>query len=362
MTILNTADIIAQEGYRTAGTTQQRVIEAAKLFNEGAAGKSNHATYRLREAFTTSDFPVLLGKAFEVEAIAAQQNVARDYELFAYETKVQDFRPKKLRDLFGSAYFDEVAEGEEYKGGTLDETDVEIKASKYGRSYGHTWELQKSGDFSSMANFPTVLGNGAANTDNRVVFSTFVDENGPRADFFDTVDTKPLTPDNLQAAIVALSLNEDHRGDLVDLTSMVLVVPPTLALDAQRIVGAAELELEVTDGNKKTKTRMANPFSGLVQVAVSRELVKINKAGNRTSAWYLLPAKTTATPAVIKASMLGHENLDIRVKRDQGTRVGGGDVPVEEGSFNDDTVWFRGRHVTGAAQGFTYGAYASKGA
>ena len=362
MTILNTADILAQENFRTAPTHKDKILEAARLFNEGAAGKSNHATYRLREAMTTSDFPTLLSKAFEVEAMQAQKDAVKEYEQFAYKTSVPDFRPKKLRDLFTTPDFDEVNEGEEYKAAPLEETDVEVRAHKHGRVFGYTWELAKSGDFTGLADFPRRLGNGAVETENKASFSEFVGETGPREDFFETVDTKPLTAENLDAAINGLALTEDHRGDLVDTTKMVLVVPPTLAVDAQRLVGAAELEMEVTEGNKKTKTRVQNPFRGLVEVVVSRWLVRLNKNANRSTAWYLLPAGDTTNPSVIAATMLGHETVDIRVKRDQGERVGGGAVPFEDGSFGDDTVWFRGRHVFGTAKAFAYAAYASKGA
>ncbi|MNY79501.1 hypothetical protein D3C86_2201600 [compost metagenome] len=53
--------------------------------------------------------------------------------------------------------------------------------------------------------------------------------------------------------------------------------------------------------------------------------------------------------------------MDIRVKRDQGEIVGGGQVAVDEGSFNDDTIWYRGRNFFGIDKGFTTGVYASNG-
>lgn len=362
MTTLNTADILAQESFRTAPSLKTKIVEAAKLFNDGAAAKSNHAVYRLKEAMTTSDFPLLLSKAFEVEAMQAQKDAVREYEPFAAKKSVPDFRPKKLRDLFGQTEFDPVAEGEEYKGDSLSETEIEYKVSKYGRSFGYTWELAISGDFTEMADFPRRLGNGAVETENRIMFSEFITETGPSTDFFDTVDTKPLTAENLDAAINSLALKEDHRGDLVDTSKMILVVPPTLAVQARRIVGAAELEMEVTDGNRKTKTRVQNPFSGMVEVVVARWLAKVNKDASRATAWYLLPGRDTSNPSLIAAGLQGHEAVDIRVKRDQGERPGGGNIPFEEGSFKDDTVWFRGRHVFGGSKAFAYAAYASKGA
>lgn len=361
MTALNTEEILATEGFRIAPTVKGRVLEAAKLFNEGMGG-SNHAQYRLQEALSTSDFPIMLGKAFQVEAIQAQKDAIKEFEDFAYETKVDDFRPKKLIDLFGSEIFEDVAEGEEYKGGKLDETELEVSVGKTGRNFGLTWELRKNRQFTDLANFPKVLGNAAINTENKKVFELLVDAAGFKTSFFTSVDNKPLTPDNLQAALQLLALNEDHRGDLVDLTNMVLLVGPALQFEANRIIGAAELEIQVTDGTKVTKTRVQNPFKGLVKVVVSRRMTTIDKSATRASSWALLPNKASATPSVIKASLVGEETVDIRVKRDQGDRIGGGAVSIEDGSFKDDTIWFRGRHIVGAAKGFDYAVYASKGA
>lgn len=344
-------DLLAEAGFRTAPDLKTKVLEAAKLFNQGIAG--GPAEYRLKEAMSTSDFPLLLAKGFEVEAINAQKEAEKEYEPFAYRTTVPDFRPKKLRDLFGDTEFDPVGEGEEYKADSLDETEVEVRVGKFGRKFGYTWELDLSGDFTDMAAFPTRLGNGAVERSNRNVFELFVDEDGPREDFFDEVHHEKLTPDAIDNAITSMVLKENHRGELVDTTGLVLLVPQSLQIEANRIAEAAELERRVEDGSgKQIRTRVTNPYRGLITVQVSKWLTKIDKSANRATTWYLLANKASDNPAVVRAELQGHENVDIRVKRDQGERVGGGSVPFNEGSFNDDTIWFRGRSVDGAAPGF----------
>ncbi|MCW2132891.1 Mu-like prophage major head subunit gpT family protein [Arthrobacter sp. VKM Ac-2550] len=353
--------ILAKEGFRAAPTQAERVFEAAKLFSDGQNPANYARQATLQEAFTTSDFPVLLGAALEREAMQAQKAAVKEYEPFSLDRKLSDFRPKKLVDLFGNEYFEDVAQGEEYKGGTLAETDVEIKTGKTGKSFGLTWELQLSRDFTDLADFPRVLGNAAVNTENRKVYELIVGDSGLSTDFFGTVDTKALTADNLQAAIEAQAVKTNHRDELVDISALVLVVGPALQFRAQQILNAQEIETTVSAGSKTTKTRQPNPFKGLITLQVSREFARLNGAGSAATSWALLPAKSTDNPAVVKTGLIGHENVDIRVKRDQGARPGGGDVPVNEGSFNDDTIWYRGRHVTGAAQGFTAAVYGSDG-
>ncbi len=59
------------------------------------------------------------------------------------------------------------------------------------------------------------------------------------------------------------------------------------------------------------------------------------------------------------ARLAGFETPDFRYKADQGRTIGGGDVVVTGGSFDDDTTWYRGRHIIGAASAdptLTYGS------
>ena len=354
---------LAREGFRAAPTEEERIFEAAKLFGEGLNPANFSRQNTLMEAFTTSDFPKLLGAAFEKEAMGAQKDAVKEYDLFAFEKNLSDFRPKKMVDLFGNEYFEDVKEGDEYKGGKLSETDVEIKTGKTGKNFGLTWELQLSRDFSDLADFPKVLGNAAVNTENRKIYEVLVGSTGLKTGFFGTVDTKPLTAENMIAAIEGISLKENHRKELVDVSTIVLVVGPGLAMRARQILNAEKIVRKVDDGaGNITETEETNPFRGLVQLQVSREFINLNGAATKNTSWALLPGKATSNPAVVKTGLIGHENVDIRVKRDQGERVGGGQVPVNDGSFNDDTIWFRGRHVTGGAKGFTVAVYGSKGA
>lgn len=354
-------DTLVNEGFRKAPSLDERIYEAALLFGEGQ-NPANYARQTvLMEALTTDDFPKLLGAALEKEAMEAQKAAVKEYESFALVKNLSDFRPKKLVDLFGNEYFEDVAQAEEYKGGALEETDVEIRTGKTGKVFGLTWELQLSRDYSDLADFPKVLGNAAINTENRKVYELLVGATGLNTGFFGTVDTKALNTDSLQAAIEALAVKVNHRDELVDISSITLVVGPALQFRAQQILNAQEVEIQSTSGNKVSKVRVPNPFKGLITLQVSREFARLNGAGSAATSWALLPNKTTENPAVVKTGLIGHENVDIRVKRDQGERAGGGAVAVNEGSFGDDTIWFRGRHVTGAAQGFTAAVYASDG-
>lgn len=352
---------LATEGFRAAPTHEERVHEAAKLFGRGKSGADHFAQATLLEAFSTSDFPVLLGDAFAKSAIKAQKDAVKEFEPLLVDITVDDFKRRKLVDLWTGDAFERVGEGEEYKGGTLQETELDHGAAKHGKSYGLTWELRRSRDFSTLANFPKALGNGSIKGQNNAVADLLVKNGAWNPDFFPSVATVPLTPETLDAAIKELALRENHRDELVDTSDLILIHGPALRGQVNRILKATELEMQVTDGSKVTKTRVQNPFSNVVNPLESRAVGQ-RLGTDQGTAWAIVQGKSSDLPSIIRTLLSGEETVDIRVERNQGARPGGGDVPVDAGSFKDDTIWFRGRDVYGIDPGFTTGVYASKGA
>ena len=354
-------DMFDNQGWRTATDRQEKVFEAANYFGTKRRG-GPLATAELAEAFATTDFPVLLGAAFEKKAIEAQKAAVPEFEPILAKATAPDFQRRKLVDLWSGDEFERVNEGEEYKGGTLKETDLDHGTEKWGRNYGLTFELRLRRMFSDMAKFPALLGSGATRAKNTAVATKLITGSAWDPAFFGTVDTVNLTAENLDAAIKALALRTDHRGDLVDTSNLVLVVGPGLASEATRILNASKIVLKVTNGSKVTETEMDNPFKGLVTLLVSKAVGKYLGA-NQGKAWALLQGGDSSLPSLIDTGLEGHDgNVDIRVKRDQGESIGGGLVSVDEGSFNDDTIWYRGRTFFGIDKGFTQGVYASNGA
>ncbi|MDN4611947.1 phage major capsid protein [Arthrobacter burdickii] len=354
-------DTLVNEGFRKAPTHQERVFEAARLFKAGKSGADYFKQATLLEALSTSDFPVLLGQAFSKQAVTAQKDAVKEFEPLLVDITVDDFNRHKLVDLWSGDAFETVKQGEEYKGGTLSETELTHGNGKHGKSYGLTWELRRSRDFSALANFPKFLGNGSIKGQNNKVADLLVKDNGWNTALFGAVKTLAFTPENLDAAIKELAVRENHRGELVDVSDLVLVHGPALRTEVNRVLRSTELEMQVTDGSKVTKTRVQNPFSNVVTPLESRTVGQRLGSGQNT-AWALVQGKSSDLPSIIRTLLSGEETVDIRVKRDQGASVGGGDLPVEAGSFNDDTIWFRGRDVYGIDPGFTTGVWASAGA
>lgn len=349
------------KGWRTAGTHEERVFEAASFFGKGRRG-GPMAQAEVQEAFTTHDFPVLLGAAFTTKAIAAQKAEVDEFEPILAKATAPNFERHKLVDLWAGDAFEKVGQGEEYRGGKLKETGLDHGTDKWGKSYGLTMELRMRRVFSDLANFPAFLGSGAVKAKNIEVATTLTATTGWDPAYFGTVATVAFSAESLEAAIKELAMRMDHRGDLVDVSSLVLVHGPGLRAEVLRVLNATKLRMKVTSGAKETVTEVDNPFKGLVTPLESRAVGKALGAKQAT-AWALVQSKDSALPSLIDTGLEGHDGLvDIRVKRDQGESVSGGLVPVDQGSFNDDTIWYRGRNFFGIDKGFTAGVYASNGA
>lgn len=359
---INIQEMLANEAFRTAPKLSTRILESAKLFSAGVAGTDSFAQGRLKEAFSTSDFPHLLGAAFQMQASDKYEEITPEWQAIAPVKKVNDFRPAKEVDLFGGREsFDLVKEGEEYKGRSLDESPFEFSAVKTGNTFGLTWELRKNNQFHQLMDFPGRFGSAARATEDEWVFKQFVSATGPNASFFNSqngnaVSNKALSHDNLLAAYKAIVKRKDKEGLPINLAGrpLNLIVPAALQFEAEALVN----EPRIADGPATTKK---NPLFGKFNVIVSYRVSVLDGSANVDTSWYLLPPKESKHAAIAKVTMVGEENLDIRVRRDQGERPGGGAIGLEDGSYKDDTIDFRGRQVTGGAQLSPLGTFASTG-
>ena len=360
MTKTISADL-AREGYVRATNPDDKVIEAGRLVERAQSGNP-HTMAVLMEAFTTSDFPVLLGRGLQAQAITAYKDTPREFEDVVFDTTVPDFNRRKLVDLWGADEFERVHEGEEYKGSTKKETSLEHGLGKYGKSLGITWELFLDRRVSDIADYPRDLAQGAVKTQNSAVADLLVKNGVWNGDFFKSVSNLPLTADNLQKAIDELAIRENHRDELVDVSSLYLVHGPALRSRVQALlVHLEKVEITTTDGSKTVKQTQDNPFRGVVKPLESRSVGK--RLGTAAgTAWALVQGKGSDLPSIIRTGLAGHPEVDIRVKNDQGQSLGGGSLSPMDGSFKDDTIWYRGRSVLGVDPGFTPGVWASAGA
>jgi len=353
--LLNAEEVLAAEAWEKRNTPDgeflAKAVEASKIFNEGISGRNPFKYAMLKEALTRADFNTYLGKAFDIEMLAKYQDYTPEWRNIATETTVRNFKPKTFRELFGGrGPLDRVGEGQEYKERNKDSAEYELSAEKFGNTFKLTFELLKNDELDGLSELPDDLANGAVETEDKAAFETFVSATGPNTAFFKAANGNaptalPLTRDNLKAAYNAIAARKDKNGYKVRIKQarLLLVVPTALEFDAEQLVNAPTIPDPA--GGAGT---IPNPLRGKFRLVVSDYVTIINTSAKADTTWYVLPDPASPRPAIVVAKMRGEENPDIRVKADQGVRLGGGSIAPQEGSFGDDTITYRGRHIVGA--------------
>ncbi len=339
-----------------------RILEARQKWDKVLKGDLR-ARAEVMETMTTSDFPVLLGAAYGRELDQEYQGIAPVWQQFATRKVVPDFRERSFTNLLGGrAELDKVKEASEYTARSVKESSRKFKVDKYGNRIPLTWEMLKNDDLDAFRDLPQRLAVAARETEDRVallpLFNTA--KTGLNTGFFtaDKRGTDALTSESLEAALTAIATRTDGEGRPIILTGATLLVPPALEMTARRILNATEIRR--TEGG--VTTIEPNYMRGVVNIVVDPWLpIVASGYTNVNSSWFVLPATSVPNPALVQAFMTGEETPDLRVKADAGNALGGGTLSPETGSFDDDTVQYRVRHIMGSASLYNDAVFASDG-
>lgn len=363
------AEATALPTRRRASSPQHlaRVAEAAVLIGRVFNG-DRRATLQVEELMSTSDFPKLFGDVLDRELMAQYEQIAPVWTGFATRARVNDFRAKKWLDLLGGrAELDPVGEGAEYKARALTEANYQLTVGKFGTRLPLTWEMIVNDDLGAFQTAPERLAQAARDTEDKTATRLFVNAAGPISAFFTasggTVGNVALTIDNLSAALTTVATRKDSDNRPIMISAYVLVVPPALEVMAHNIVNATLIRLrnDASSASGARDIEVTNWLAGKVTIVSNPWLPLIDTSGNAGKTWYLFPAPATPRPALVMGFLRGHETPDLRMKGDAGMRPGGGSVPAEEGSFENDDIQYRIRHVMGGTTLDPIAAYASVG-
>lgn len=329
--------------------TRTEILEARALFERAIRG-NRRASLDLEEALSTSDFPIMLNAAYGREMQQEYEGTPSVWSQFATRKVVPDFRKRTLVNIMGGrAELEKVKEGEEYPARSMGESERSFSVEKFGARFPLTWEMRKNDDLGAFQDLPTRLAVSARETEDRTALLPLFNANRTGLSTWanaQAVSSKPLTKDNLNAGLAAIAGRKDSDGRPIILPQPILLIPTALEQVAQAIISVTETvdpdTGEKRSGNGLTRTPkiVVDPWLDIVGTGYAKNAVT----------WYLTPPPNTASnPALVMGFMTGEESPDLRVKSDAGNRPGGGAISPEEGSFDDDTIQFRVRHVMGSA-------------
>ena len=330
---------------------------------QGRRLKAHERDYLLREALTTSDFPLMFGDVLDRQLIAAYKAVEPAWKPFTKMSTVKDFRTAyRFRTSGGDQHLDRVGEKGEYLASDRDEHRFPISVLKYGRQFDISWEAMINDDLGALRDTPERFAKAAMRTEHRIMSTLYASDVGAHAEgpagnlyalgincnIAASADC-PLTIANLEHGVQTMNQFTDIGGEPILATPKYLVVCPALEFTARQILtSATKVWSDNAAGPAAYPT--ANVISTIgLQLIVDKYLPIVNAGNDQDTQWYLFsdPADVAALEA---AHLTGHENPEIAMKNSDKVTVGGGPISPFAGDFATDNVFYRVREVFGGAK------------
>jgi hypothetical protein len=361
--------------------TTSRQVEAAKLL-EGALRGDRRDKLKLQEGISTSDLPIQLAPVINKILLQNYESTPKVWDRFATRLVVDDFRKQQFLNLryedsgmdnqgdkFREGSLPTVGEYDEYpSAGFFSVTEADFAVKKAGQRVRFSWEaVVNDGNISLLERLPIELGLKAAGKEDEEVTKQLVASSGLNTTNFKSGNNNlfsgngALTLENLEKAIQAANLQQ-YNGKLIQPVSrFALVIPRALELTARKILAVQTVETSATVGSIVTKTITGNPIGSQVEIVVNDWITKINSGAG--AYWFLIPVPSaTLNPSVVLGFLRGFEAPELRVKSAAGVALGGGDVPENFGSFDNDDWQMRIRHIATGGFFVPAGTIASTGA
>ena len=335
-------DINRGEGY------EQKLKETVDLLSNARNFPPHKHEYLLREALTTSDFPLLFGDVLDRQVLASYKAVEPVWKAFVKMSTVRDFKTtRRFAITGGDQVLAEVAEKGEYLASERDEAQYYFHVNKYGRQFDISWEAMINDDLGALKDTPTRFAMAAVRTEHRVVTGMYA-----RSALYSAAQGNasagafPLTIANLETAVAAMQAFVDANGEPIMNRPKYLVVRPADEFTARQILTSTVKQW--TEG--AVGVPVAYPTTNVIaqyglQLIVDPYLAIFGGADILTQ-WYLF-ADPRDIAALEFAHLSGHERPEICMKASDKVTIGGGAINPLSGDFATDNVFYRVRHVFG---------------
>ena len=360
----------------------KKLAEATQFVADVLAGA--RPVYQLREAMTTSDFPLLFGDIIDRQLWGNYTAYPQVWPSYCKRATVSDFRLVQRFVVNGSeGILTEVPQQTDYPESVLSDGHYSYAVRKYGRRIPFSWETMVNDDLDALKDIPARFGKAAARSEERFATALHVDANGPLAAVYavgnrnivsSALVTGPGYTVNPQLSIVALQeamavmatqLDTDSQPIFID--ALTLEVPPALEIVALNILNAEQIWVQqnitaaATPGAAMQQLIANNWMKGRVKLAVNPYLPIVTTVGTVGSTeWFLHANPSVGRPAFEMGFLRGHETPEVFIKMPNQQRVGGGVNPMD-GDFDTDSIEYKVRHVFGGVAGDVRMTVASTG-
>lgn len=334
----------------------------------------NRRRFLMKEAETTSDFPVLFGTVLERTLRMKYKLQSPDWRKYVKVGTQNDFRTAWDMATYGNrATLGVVKERGEYPNAKLADGKFTINLQKFGRQFGLSWEAVINDDLGAFTDIASDLTLSALNTESYNVASLFSTATGvagttggPNTTLYQVAGSHPidgaaftnkytgagtaLSAAALATAVTNLKSQKDYDGNPILFNRFILVTPIALEFTALQVLSQNALIASALSSNSSTSgvlgTTSENVIAKYPITSCVNPWLDIIGGTYGKTAWFLFgdPADGDA----VKFNFLrGHENPEVVQKMSDKISLGGGPISPLEGDFDSDSILWRVRHVMG---------------
>ena len=313
--------------------------------------------FRIKEALTTSDFPLLFGDVLDRQVLASYKAVPPVWKAFVKQSTVPRIYPQVGGYRFamhgGDQYLAEVAQKGEYLASDREEERYPISVRKFGRQFDISWETMINDDLGALKDTPNRFAMAAIRTEHRIVtaiYASDVNTHVGNANLYQVgvnAAATLLSINALEVGIQQMNMFTDEGGEPIMATPKYLVVPPALEFTARQILTSATKHVATGVAGVPYPTNNVVSQLGLTLI-VDKYLPIVNVGADQHTQWYLF-SDPSDIAAIEATHLVGHERPEIAMKASDKVTVGGGAISPMSGDFATDNVFYRVRLVFGAA-------------
>lgn len=376
-----------QESRRARPDYDRRLLEAYKFYRGVIGG--DIPGYKLEEAMTVSDFPILFGDILSRELLGGYASMPVSWPSYVRRATLSD-ATRQARRLAYDGIDDHMTAANKAPDGTngpeanaITETGYVVgPLDVYERIVSINWKTILADDLGAFRDIPGKLATAARRTEEWLVAQLLCDASGPHASFFTAGHANTLlTANGAASAQPALSvqglvdamnvmarMTNAVTGEPIVVNGSTLVIPRQLEVQAQFVFNAVQIEMNKNGGDLtglantsgiETRLLMNNWITNGLKFVVNPYLSSVNST-NGTTAWYVVANPATNRPAFELDFLQGEEAPILLRMRPDAERVGGGAADMF-GSFEGGEIRFKVMHPLATAQIDYHGAISSEG-
>jgi len=325
----------------------QRLAEAIRLIDNADRMPVRKWQWKMQEAMTTSDFPLLFGDVLDRQVLANYKAVDPVWKAFTRMSTNKDFKASDRYAITGGdQYLAEVGEKGEYLASSRSEAKYSLTLKKYGRQFDISWETLINDDLGALKDTPERFARAAVRTEHRLVTGQYA----RNATIFSVArgNASALVPSiaNLETAVAAMTNYQDANNEPIMNRPKYLVCRPADEFTWRQILTSATKMWTESAGGAAVAYPTANVISQAGLQLVVDPYLAIYGGADLATQWYLF-ADPSEIAAFEFAHLQGHERPEICMKNSDKVSVGGGAISPFDGDFATDNVFYRVRLVAG---------------